>query len=217
VVSNRQNLSEDSKRALEETAYIVTEHDAGWLKSRDYGLYDDFIPPEDQIINRAFYEKATKVVMQSRIHQHAIKQALGLTNTVCSNGNAWSKADLQLLRELSSIEKTEEYAVINNPHPGKGTQKAIDLCRKNGHLYKIVPELPREQFLRELAKFRFLVFLPQIFESYGRIAAEFACTRGTLITNNLLAFGYEEHAALKGEALVDFLESNNQRIVELFA
>lgn len=216
IVSNRMNLSEECKAALPENEYIVVENDAAWTTSRDFGLYEDFIPPVDHIVNREFYEKAQKVVMQSKIHEYAIKQALGLTNTVSANGNPWSKSELSLLRELSGVEKTKDFAVVFSPHKSKGTDKAVEVCRANGHSFEIVPEAPREQFLRELAKFKYLVFLPSVFESYGRIAFEFLAMRGSLIHNEMSGFYHEHHSQLKGVELIDFAEANNQYILSLY-
>lgn len=216
IVSNRQNLSEEAKAALPAGRYIVAEHDCGWTNTRDFGLYEDFIPPADHIINRSFYENAEKVVMQSSVHAYAIKQALNLTNVISAGGNAWSKADIALLRELVQVEKTESYAVVSNSHESKGTDKAIALCQESGHPYKIIPEMPREQFLRELAKYRFLVFLPQIFESYCRLLCEFKAMGGTPITNGKSGFRNEAHACLWGTNLIDHMEANNKYILELY-
>jgi hypothetical protein len=210
------NLSENCKFELLNKRYTVVEHDAGWLTTRDFGLYEDFIPPPEHIVNADFYRSAEKVVMQSAVHQYAIKQALGLTNTVSSNGNPWSKSDLALLRRLSQVPKTKEFAIIDHPHPTKGTDDAVAHCEEKGHNYTIIPEAPREKFLESLSEYQFLVFLPRVFESYGRIAAEFRAMSGSLISNNKLGFALEQHAILGGPALIDFFEKNNNNIIELF-
>lgn len=216
IVSNRMNLSEATKEALKNTVYYVHENDAGWLKTRDFGLYEDFIPPVEDIINKEFYEKARKVVMQSKVHQHAIKQALGLTNTISANGNCWSQVDLNLLRALNTSNKLEEYVVLGHSHPTKGTSQAVKFCEDNSFNFTLLPEMPRSQYLTELVKYKTLVFFPQVFESYGRVAAEFAALGGSIVTNNKLAFRYEDHASLRGHDLIDFMENNNKDIVKIF-
>ncbi|MEI7927495.1 MAG: hypothetical protein WCH40_03025 [Verrucomicrobiales bacterium] len=216
IVSNRTNLSRRAEKALLSKRYYLVENDAGWLASRDFGLYPDFIPPSRQIVHRDLYEGAIKVVMQSKRHEHAINQALHLANTVCSNGNSWSGSDLELFRELNKARKMEGYAVLMNRHPSKGTERAIDYCIKNGLDYKIIPELPRPQYLAEMSRFKALVFFPEIFESYGRVAAEMCALGGSIITNDKLSFRYEEHSSLKGLDLVNFMEANNQSIVRIF-
>jgi len=216
IVSNRVNLSKSAQKALLSKKYYLVENDAAWLASRDFGLYPDFIPPPKQIVHRELYEGAIKVVMQSRMHEHAINQALHLTNTVCSNGNSWSASDLKLFRELARTPKTEEHAVLMNRHPSKGTDRAIKFCLENELNHRIIPELPRPHYLAEMAKFKTLVFFPEIFESYGRVAAEMQALGGSVVSNDKLAFSYEDHASLKGEDLIDFMESNNRGIVRLF-
>lgn len=215
IVSNRMNLSAEFKLELQTKKYIVIEHDAGWLSTRDFGLYEDFIPPADHIVNADFYRGAERVIMQSAVHEHAIKQALGLKNTVSSNGNPWSKADLELLRKLSTTQKTREFAIVGHTHPSKGIEDAVAHCEEKGHDYQIIPEGPRERFLTELSQYQFLVFLPRIFESYGRIAAEFRAMNGSLISNNHLGFTLESHSILGGAALIDFFEQNNKHILTL--
>lgn len=215
IVSNRMNLSPESKLELQGKKYIVIEHDAGWLSTRDFGLYEDFTPPADHIVNADFYRGAERVIMQSAVHEHAIKQALGLKNTVSSNGNPWSKTDIDLLRRLSTTQKTREFAIVGHTHPSKGIEDAVAHCEEKGHDYRIVPEGPREKFLTELSQYQFLVFLPRIFESYGRIAAEFRAMNGSLISNNRLGFTLEGHSILGGAALIDFFEQNNKYILSL--
>lgn len=216
IISNRQNLNPASRDSLLGKNYIVYEHDAAWLRSRDFGLYEDFIPPDDQILNRAFYEGARKVVMQSHAHEYAINQALHLSNTVCAHGNPWSKSDIALLRSLLDTPKTEYCAILAHPHPSKGTDKAIDVAKRDGMEFKVVPQMPRAQYLAELAKFRFLIFTPQVFESYGRVAFETKCLGLSIITNDKLGFRYEDHAQLSGSDLIDFAEENNKFILSLF-
>ena len=124
IIANFFRLSEESKEALAEKEYIIIEHDAKWLSTRDFGLYEDFVPPSDHIVNRSFYEKAKLVIAQSSVHQHAIRQALDITNTVSSKGNPWSEYDLALLSKLSKTEKNKKYAVIGHDHPTKGTRES---------------------------------------------------------------------------------------------
>lgn len=215
IIANFFRLSEESKEALAEKEYIIIEHDAKWLSTRDFGLYEDFVPPSDHIVNRSFYEKAKLVIAQSSVHQHAIRQALDITNTVSSKGNPWSEYDLALLSKLSKTEKNKKYAVIGHDHPTKGTREAVEHCEKMGHDYVIIPQDTREKFLIELSKYEFLVFFPQVYESYGRIAAEFRAMNGTILTNKKLGFFWEDHSILGGQALIDFFSSNNAQILKL--
>lgn len=216
IVSNRQGLSDESRSALFGKKYFLVEHDFAYLKSRNPGEYEDLKAPEDQIIGRDLYDNAYKVVCQSSAQLHALKVNLGLENGVSSKGNPWSQSDLDFLRSLKDEPIRKPYAVLMHPYPTKGTASAVELCRTNAHDYEIVPQLPHREFLKRLAGFQILVFLPIIFESYSRVCAEARCLGLSLLTNQKVAFKYEEHSRLCGEELISYFEENNKKIVEIF-
>ncbi len=216
IVSNRQNLSPENEEALFDKDYVLYEHDFAFLKGRDAGAYEDLKAPEDQIIHRELYEKAKKVVFQTKAHLHAGKVNLQLSNAVSSNGNPWDQKDLDFIRTLQKVGKIETYAILNHPYPTKGTANSVQFCQEQGWPYKILPALPHYEFLQELMKFRYLVFLPSIFETFSRVCAEAAMLNLDLILNQSVAFQYEEYSRLKGEDLINYFEDNNPKIVKLF-
>lgn len=215
IISNRQGLAQNSREALFEKPYILVEHDFPYLKSRNPGEYEDLKAPEDQIIGKDLYEHARKVICQSSAQLHAFKVNLKLDNGVSSHGNPWSQSDLDYLRSLISEPVDKEYAVLMHPFPTKGTAAAVDFCRENGFNYEVIPPMEHRAFLKELSRFRILVFFPKIFESYSRVCAEARCLQLSLLTNHKLGFKYEEHSRLGGEALIDYYQDNNKKIVSL--
>ena len=62
IVSNFINLHEDSKDYIEKnTDYVIYEHDHKYLKSRNPAMYEDYLAPEEEIINYNFYKSAKAV------------------------------------------------------------------------------------------------------------------------------------------------------------
>lgn len=215
IISNRQGLSQQARESLFGKKYTLIEHDFPYIKSRNPGDYEDLKAPEDQIIGKDLYENAYKVICQSKAQLHAFKVNLNLSNGVSSGGNPWSEADLDYLKELNDGEVDKEYAVLMHPYPTKGTAAAVQFCRDNGYKYEVIPQLEHRQFLKELSRFRILVFLPSIFESYSRVCAEARCLQLSLLTNQKLGFKYEDHSRLKGLELIDYYRANNNNIVSL--
>lgn len=216
IVSNRQHLSEASKIELYKKDYILWEHDFHYLKSRDAGLYEDLKAPEDQLINTEIYQHAKKVVCQSTAQLHAYRVNLNLDNGISTAGNPWSKSDLNYLKNLQDVEKSQAYAVLFHQFPTKGTDDAVQFCKNNDWKCNIIPPMPHKEFLKELAKYKVLVFLPQIFETYSRICFEARALNVDLLLNDKIGFKYEEHSILKGLSLIKYAEENNEKIRKLF-
>ena len=65
IVANFFQLAENVKAALAKTTYVILEHDHKYVRSNNPSLYKDFLAPERQIQNKAFYKNALAVLCQS--------------------------------------------------------------------------------------------------------------------------------------------------------
>ena len=215
IVSNRQFLADGCKAELYKKKYLLWEHDASYLKSRDFGLYEDLKAPEDQIINREIYEKAEKVVCQSFCQSFALKQNLGI-KAVNTKGNPWSQKHLDFCKTLQDIKKEYPYSVMLHPYPTKGTDAAVKLCKDNDWPYTLIPPMDNQSFLVELAKSQIFVFTPKIFETFSRVCQEARFVNTDLLVNQRVAFSEESYSRLSGLAAIERAERNNQKIKEFF-
>lgn len=218
ILSNRMGLSTACYIELYKKNYCLWEHDFFYLNSRDAGSYQDLKAPPEDIKESAIelYKNAKFVFLQGVAHLHAYKTNLDFNNGISTSGNPWSESDLKLLESLQSIEKTGNYCVLNHQFSTKGTKKAIKFCNDNSWPYNVIPNMPHKEFLSELAKFKILVFIPDIFETYSRVCCEARCLNLDILVNPKVGFQYEQHSRLKGLELISYLRDNNKKIKSLF-
>ena len=75
-------------------------------------------------------------------------------------------------------------------------------------------EQPFEGFVQNLAKIKTLIFFPQWFESYSRLAIEAKILGCKLITNSLLGASSEPYFKQKGLELLQTIRENNTTILD---
>lgn len=217
IVGSHQKLSHLSKVYLSKYKYIIYEHDFGILALRDPSRYENYIAPKSHRFNTTFYKNAEKVICQSEPHKEKFLLNYDYSNVVHSNANPFAPAHLDLLTSLCNTEKTKEHAVLDHPFWQKNTKGAIDVCSQNNLKFEIVPRLPNHEFLRELAKFKALVFAPLVFESFCRVCAEARCLNLDILTNTNVSFCISNLSKLKGVQLIETLRENNNFVTSLFA
>jgi hypothetical protein len=212
IVSNFVNLSEENKREIQNKNYIIYEHDHKYLTNRNPGIYEGYQAPEEDIINRDFYENATAVLCQTGFHADILKKNLNIKNVINISGNLWSEEHLQLLEEMSKVEKIDKCAIMNSTTSHKNTREAISYCGALGLDYVLIEPSPPSVFLRELGKHKTLVFLPKTPETLSRIVVEARMMgMSTKVTKNIGAI-HEEWFAKKGADLVNIMRKKRKEI-----
>ena len=212
IVSNFVNLSEENKREIQNKNYIIYEHDHKYLTNRNPGIYEEYQAPEEDIINRDFYENATAVLCQTGFHADILKKNLNIKNVINISGNLWSEEHLQLLEEMSKVEKIDKCAIMNSTTSHKNTREAISYCGALGLDYVLIEPSPPSVFLRELGKHKTLVFLPKTPETLSRIVVEARMMgMSTRITKNIGAM-HEEWFSKKGADLVNIMRKKRKEI-----
>ena len=215
IVSNFVNLHPDYKKGLLTSTYVIYEHDHKYLKSRDPGPYPDYKAPPGQIINRDFYENARAVFCQSLFHLKIIKQNLQVDNLVNLSGNLWSLESLNLLEEISKLEKEDSCAIVNSVNPHKNVVGAAKYCESSNMEYSVIDNVNYHDFLSQLGKHKTLVFFPKTPETLSRIVVEARMMgMSTKTTKNVGAI-HEEWFSKKGLDLINVMRQKRNSIPDL--
>lgn len=219
VVGNFVGLSEETKNMLmdDRRSYIIYEHDHKYVKTRDPSRFKNFKAPPEQIINKDFYQNAKAVVVLSKVCKDVLKRNIPFAKVYNIGCSLWSEERLELLERLSTSEKTTEVAVLNSPNPTKGTRAAVNYCTKNQIKHEFIWSDVEEEFLTQLAESRKLVYIPQVLETFCRLAAEAKMVNCKLITKpKMLGFASEECFELQGKELVQEIRRRVDKALNLF-
>tara|TARA_R110002110_G_scaffold17363_5_gene73441 strand:- start:2367 stop:3962 length:1596 start_codon:yes stop_codon:yes gene_type:complete len=214
IVANFKNLSEENKSKIQDKNYIIYEHDHKYLKDRNPGIYPEYKAPKEDIINREFYENAKAVLCQSSFHAKILKKNLEIDNIINLSGNLWSEEHFALLEEMSKVEKIDKYAIMASSIPHKNTSKAVAYCKAANAEYVLIPPSGPQEFLRELGRYKTLVFLPETPETLSRVVVE-ARMMGmrTKTTNNIGAI-HEDWFSKKGLDLINYMRGIQEDLLD---
>jgi hypothetical protein len=216
IIANFVMLHSSCKEYIEKNCrYIIYEHDHKYLRSRNPALYPDYVAPKSEIVNESFYKNSLSVLCQSNFHKDIIVKNIGITNIINLSGNVWSLDSLNLLRELSKVEKKDKVSIMNSNIGHKNTEYAIKYCKHKNYDYELINPCSQNQFLSRLANNKIFVFFPQTPETLSRIVVEARMANLSVITNNKVGASYEEWFYLKGEPLIDIMMSKRNDIVNI--
>jgi hypothetical protein len=218
IISNFIALSEEVKDyIIKNYSYIIYEHDHKYLKTRDPSQFKNYKAPEDQIVNKQFYENANAVICQSKLHMRVVERNLNLDNIISVSGNLWSEELLNYLEQISTPQgnKKDIYSIMYSNIPNKNVEESILYCRVNGlQSEKIMPCSHRE-FLTKLNKNKTLVFFPKTLETLSRIVVEARMLNCRVVTNKKIGATSEEWFKLKGQPLIDKMREKRLQIPEI--
>jgi len=212
IVANFVNLSEENKIQIQNKNYVIYEHDHKYLKSRNPGLYAGYKVPNDQIINKEFYQNAKAILCQSNFHAEIIRKNLKIDNVVNLSGNLWSEEHLQLLEEMNAVEKIDKCAIMKSNIPHKNTQEAIQYCEAHSQDYELLETAPVADFLRKLGEYKTLVFLPKTPETLSRIVVEARMMGMNIKTTQNVGAIHEDWFEKKGIDLINLIRQKREEI-----
>lgn len=217
IVSNFVSLQERYRDALTSERYVIYEHDHKYLKSRDPGVYKDFVAPPDQVINKDFYANAEAVVVLSKVCKEVIEKNLHINNVYSIGCSLWSDDKLDFIESLVGTKKNEKYAIINSTNPIKSTPEAIAFCEKNNLPYDLIGPCDEKTLLTQLSNYNALVFFPKVLETFSRISVEAKMMGCKLLTKpNLLGAASEYIFELSGKELIDKIRERKNHALKLF-
>lgn len=185
IISNFVHLNQECiQRFISGVKYVIYEHDHKYLKTRNPSVYENYLAPEEDIINKDFYSNAIAVFCQSNKHASVVKQNLNLDNIVSVSGNLWREETLDMISDLSKLKKEEKCSIMMSPIEHKNTVDAIRYCKVKKLDYKIINPCAYKQFLTELSKNDTLVFFPKTLETLCRVVVEAKMLGCKIITNS---------------------------------
>jgi hypothetical protein len=218
IIGNFIGLGEAEKLYLQNNCeYIIYEHDHKYVKSRNPAQYPNYKAPESEIVNYSFYKKAQVVICQSKLHKSIIERNINLNNVVSVGGNLWSDESLQIIEEMSKVNKSEYFAIMDSNNWHKNTQEAVEFCKKNNYPYTLISDPNYHNFLRQLGSHKVLVFLPKTPETLSRIAVEALMMNVNVATNmNLGAASEEWFNSKRGIELISLMKEKREFILDIF-
>ena len=213
IVANFVNLPKQCKDYMTENLdYVIYEHDHKYLESRDPSVYEDYICPEEKLINLDFYKNAIGVFCQSRLHKNILEKNIKSDNIFNLSGNLWNLNIIKMMDDLSKVEKADFYSIMYSPNPIKNTHMCIKYCDHKNLAYKLVPHMPYVDFIRELSKNKGLVFFPNVVETLNRVCVEARMMNCEVVTNKKVGATSEPWFKLKGKDLIDEVRIMRDRI-----
>ena len=216
IIANFLGLSEDVKEYLQENfEYIIYEHDHKYLTTRDPSVFEGYVAPESEIINRDFYNQAKAVLCQSELHKEVATKNLKIDNILSVGGNLWDDKTLKLLRKLAKKPKRDMYSIWDSTNPIKNTALTIAYCTRNNLPFELVGNMPYEEFLKKITDNDKFIFLPQTLETLCRVAVECRMAGMSVTTNKKIGASKEEWFKLKGEDLIDYMAQKKLEVCEL--
>lgn len=195
--------------------YLLYEHDHKYVLHRNPGMYENFIVPENEIINKEFYENAIRVFVQSNFHKNIVENNLRIKNVVSLSGNLWDDKTLEYLTFLSKKEKKEACSIMFSNIPHKNMNDSIKFCEVKNLKYELVEDKTYEKFLEKLSNNNTLIFFPKTPETLSRICVEARMCNMKVITNALVGAAKEEWYKFKGLELIDIMKYKKQEIINL--
>ena len=213
IVSNFINLSEENKKEIQNRNYVIYEHDHKYLANRNPNVYLNYQAPKNHIINRDFYKNAKAVMCQSNFHAEIVKKNLELDNIINLSGNLWSDEHLDLLEEMSKVDKIDKCVIMDSPVAHKNTREAVQYCEALGLDYVLLPPSAPSVFLDQLGSYSALVFFPRTPETLSRIVVEARMMAMKTRTTNNIGAVHEDWFSLKGVELVEYMRGKREDIV----
>ncbi len=217
IISNFMGLSEKCKKEISKYKYLILEHDHKYVSTNDPSKFIDMLAPQEQIINKQFFENSIAILCQSKVHAEVLQKNLLVDNVINLSCNLWSDKQLSLLEEKQKIAKTIEYSILDSQNKNKGSLAAIKYCNDNGIVPNKIGQMQYEDFLSVIAKTKNLIFFPQWLESFNRLTVEAKILGCNIITNKLIGVASEAWFRNgKKESLVQTLRKKREEVLSIF-
>ena len=218
LIGNFISLSPFNKDYIKNNLnYSIIEHDHKYVTDRDVSGYENYIAPSYKIINSEFYKKAKRVYCQSYLHSNVVAMNLGLDNVVNLSTSIWSDEHLDLIESYCGTPKNDKTMILGSSNKIKNTQGCIDYCSNNNIDYDVVGPLPYNELMKEMSKYKSVLVLPGVLETFNRFLVEARMLGCAIKTNNKNGCTSESwFPKLKGKELIDFIRKSKEDFIESF-
>ncbi len=215
IISNFTGMSDHIKNVFLSYNYSIYEHDHKYLLTRDPSVFQGYKAPSNLIINKSFYQHADNVFCQSEKHADVLRLNLDIDNIVNLGCSLWSKEELAVLSNFVNTEKDKSVGIIGSKNFVKGEKESKKYCEKNKIDYELIKPAQYSDFIKEMSRFEKIVFLPQVLESFSRIAVEARILGCQLVSNNNLGCASENwFRKLKGPNLLNFIKKEKNNVLK---
>jgi len=213
IISNFVNLNRDViNKLITECSYVIYEHDHKYLKNRNPAVFDNFKAPKDFIVNKDFYENAVKVLCQSSFHKSIVEKNIEIKNIYNISGNLWSDDSINLMSDLSYVEKKDCYSIIDSNIDHKNTYQCVNYCKLKKLNFELISSRNYLEFLSKLSKNDKLLFLPKTPETLSRIVVEAKMMGVKVVTNKNVGATHEPWFNKNGKDLIDVMKNRKETI-----
>jgi len=130
-------------------------------------------------------------------------------------GSLLSQQDLELIEEYKDLPKSNLYGVYAQDTWQKGKESSIAWCEKNNKAYEIIPKAPREEFLRKLATYKGLVFMPNGGDTAPRLVIEARLLGLDLFINSNVQHCKEEWFCGDRSGVIEHLRGLPEKFIKL--
>jgi hypothetical protein len=125
-------------------------------------------------------------------------------------GGVFSDKQLDLMLSLKNTPQTNKYFVLKAGGWVKGYREAVIYCEKNGLEYIEISNMPYEQSLKEMAKCKGIVYLPNGYDVSCRMITEMKLMGREIITNDRVQHTTEVWFNSGEAGMLEFLRSRNK-------
>lgn len=216
IISNTSRMKESSIRYIENNCnYIIIEHDYKIHWTRHPWRFENNIVPEKERINYNLYKNAKAIFVQTDDHLEIFKKNEVPGNFISLKSSIWSDKELDQLNEARKQKFTHKFAIIDSDNWIKNKKGAEQFCKFNKLDYELIPKLPHDQFLKELARHPVLVFFPVARETCCKLIVEARCMEMNVITNNNSGAFKSEWYSKTGNDLINYLRGQSKINLDL--
>lgn len=125
-------------------------------------------------------------------------------------GGVYTDAQLDFIVSLKDAPQEDKYYILKSGSWIKGYREALGYCIKNGLRYTEISGLPFEDSLREMARCKGIVYLPNGYDVSCRMITEMKLLGREIITNNNVQHMTEDWFNSGEEGMLEFLRSRNK-------
>ena len=189
LLSNRVFLGLKSMELIQDSGipYYILERDCQFVKSRDISVYRNFVAPPSQLKNPRFYAGADAVFALCHSHYWKISTNIkaNVINLGCTHLDPNMEEVITRLRGIPT-EKRKHIQRIGVPKVKKFSSAAryAKLLNPDAIVEYIDQEPDNETFLTNLASYRRIAFIPDVYESFSRLYLECQLIGCDVITEN---------------------------------
>jgi len=212
IISNFSLIDEQVIKEIYNTNYIIYEHDHKYLANRDPTRCLKFKCNDSLIVNKTFYEKAKKVLCQSKMHKNILDLNLEIYNTINLSGNLWKISDLKFMEELSKIEKNDKFSILDSTNYIKNTIGCIEFCKNHNYNYELIKSNNYQEFLSLLSKNKNFCFLPKCFETFSRVVLEAKMMGINVYSNKLIGASHEDWFNEPYQKIIEIMHEKREDI-----